>query len=108
MKYHSRSLLFLRQKISCWPMTRRHKVVLTLVAAITVAAVLLDPTCIFLGVLKNDSFYHGRPTTYWSRRIEGVRPPPESSGVAALWHQILAAVLPARGKPPEAIAILER
>jgi len=42
------------------------------VAIVLVSACLLpviDPTCVFWGLLNDESFYRGRPTTYWSRKI---------------------------------------
>jgi HEAT repeat protein len=35
--------------------------------------VLLDPTCVLLGWLSGESFYQGRPTTYWSRQLRTAR-----------------------------------
>src|SRR6266852_844020 len=48
---------------------------LALVIAIATIAVLSDPTCVLLGLLRNESFYEGRPTTYWSREIQQLRGP---------------------------------
>jgi HEAT repeat protein len=35
--------------------------------------VLLDPTCVLLGWITDQSFYKGRPTMYWSRRLKNAR-----------------------------------
>jgi hypothetical protein len=37
--------------------------------AAVVAAVWLDPTRVLLGLLKNESFYRGRPTSYWRAKV---------------------------------------
>jgi HEAT repeat protein len=45
-----------------------------LVALVAVGAVFLDPTCVLLGMLKQDSFFHGRPTTYWNKALRDPNP----------------------------------
>jgi len=52
---------------------RRKRLIVSLgvllgVCAIAVAVV-ADPTCVLLGLLRSESFYQGRPTSYWSREI---------------------------------------
>ncbi|HMC67337.1 MAG TPA: HEAT repeat domain-containing protein, partial [Gemmataceae bacterium] len=51
---------------------RRKRLIVSLAVLLGVCgiAVVADPTCVLLGLLRNESFYQGRPTTYWSREIE--------------------------------------
>jgi hypothetical protein len=38
--------------------------------AICLVAVSLDPTRVLLGLLRHESFFQGRPTSYWARRLD--------------------------------------
>src|SRR5437867_5222939 len=53
---------------------KKRLLILAGVGAVTCAAVLLDPTCVLLGLLRNESFYRGRPTTYWGRALRDEDP----------------------------------
>ena len=53
---------------------------LAILVVICVLAVFLDPTYVLLGLLRNESFYQRRPTTYWSREIQKLRPRTSSAG----------------------------
>src|SRR5258708_6617527 len=44
---------------------KRWIILLAVGLAAMIAAVWLDPTYILLGLLRNESFYRGRPTSYW-------------------------------------------
>ncbi len=75
-----------------------------------------DPTCVLIGLLKKESFYESRPTTYWSRTIVAVgeakagnKPPSwvekvqSFVGIDPLDH---AAAIARLEKAPEAIHVL--
>ncbi|HMC67150.1 MAG TPA: hypothetical protein VKI65_19600, partial [Gemmataceae bacterium] len=53
---------------------KKRLLILAGVGAVTCAAVLLDPTCVLLGLLRNEGFYRGRPTTYWGRALRDEDP----------------------------------
>src|SRR5262249_9462862 len=46
---------------------------LALLLVVCAIAVVADPTCVLLRLLRNESFYQGRPTSYWSREIRRAR-----------------------------------
>src|SRR2546427_10287317 len=50
---------------------KRTWLIIALIAVILPAAVFLDPTFVILGWLRGESFYQGKPTSYWSREMRG-------------------------------------
>ncbi|HEV3341486.1 MAG TPA: hypothetical protein VG125_14050 [Pirellulales bacterium] len=52
-------------------MNRRSVWILLAVAAVTIAAILLDPTQVVIGKLAGEAFFQGRPTRYWIRSLRG-------------------------------------
>jgi hypothetical protein len=50
-------------------MRRRLLLGLAVVALVGFLAVMLDPTCVLWGLLTRESFYQGRPTSYWRGQI---------------------------------------
>jgi len=46
---------------------------LLILAILTAFAVWLEPTRVVWGWLRGEAFYEGRPTSYWSREIQGWR-----------------------------------
>src|SRR5262245_5539035 len=63
---------------------RRKRLIVSLAVLLGVCAiaVIADPTCVLLGLLRNESFYQGRPTTYWSREIQRLRDEKSASWLA--------------------------
>jgi HEAT repeat protein len=57
---------------------------LVLVALLALGAVLLDPTCTLLGLLKRESFYRSRPTTYWKSALKDSNPSVHQETLSAL------------------------
>jgi hypothetical protein len=55
-------------------MKKRLLIGLGIFLVLAVAAVLLDPTRVILGLLRNESFYDNRPTGYWSRQLRDRAP----------------------------------
>ena len=55
-------------------MKKRWLLVLIVIVAGGLAAIMLDPTCLVLGFLKQESFYQNRPTTYWRKALLDDRP----------------------------------
>src|SRR5437660_10940472 len=65
-------------------MKRRWLIGAGMVLALLIAGLYLDPTCVGLGILKRESFYRGRPTTYWSRTLRDSDPVVHGEMVQAL------------------------
>src|SRR5438270_5826275 len=55
-------------------MNKRWLIGLGIVIPLLAAAVYLDPTCTLQGILKRDSFYRARPTTYWRKALSDPMP----------------------------------
>src|SRR5262249_51555036 len=50
-------------------MRRRWVLWVGLVLAAVIAVVWLDPTRVLLGLVRNEAFYRGRPTSYWRAKV---------------------------------------
>src|SRR5438132_9378996 len=55
-------------------MRKRWLIGLGMAFVLLLAAVYLDPTCTLQGVLKRDSFFRGKPTTYWRKALNDSTP----------------------------------
>src|SRR5262249_39496826 len=62
--------------------TRRKRLIVSLAVLLAVCAiaVIAHPTWVLLGLLRNESFYQRRPTTYWSREIQKLQANRSASG----------------------------
>jgi HEAT repeat protein len=52
---------------------KRLLVGMAVLLTVLLCVVFLDPTSVLLGRLSGESFYQGRPTTYWSRQLRTAR-----------------------------------
>src|SRR5947209_4038854 len=70
------------------------KLLIGLVAGLAVAvlAVLLDPTYVLRGVLRGQSFFQGRPTSYWHRELQSEDPAVAAEAQRRLREGSVAAV----------------
>src|SRR5581483_6173155 len=53
---------------------KRWLVLVGIVVTGSVVGVWLDPTCVVLGFLRGETFFEGRPTTYWHRALRSLDP----------------------------------
>jgi hypothetical protein len=51
-------------------MKRRYRIALLLVPVLAVFIVWLEPTRVIWGWMRGETFYQGRPTSYWAARIQ--------------------------------------
>src|SRR5437762_12713612 len=42
---------------------------MAIAVVLLILVVRVEPTCVLQGLVKGESFFHGRPTTYWNREI---------------------------------------
>jgi len=70
-------------RVNAEAIMKKHIIIwLGIVPAVVLGIILLDPTCILLGLIRDESFYDGRPTTYWSRILaEKNRSGPRLEGI---------------------------
>jgi HEAT repeat protein len=97
-------------------MRHRHLLlVLTSLAVLGFAVVMLDPTCVLWGLLTGESFYQGRPTSYWRKHVSRaeearrrVLSPPGKTTPPNIFHFEEPIDPKARAllKDPEAVAVL--
>src|SRR5262245_46016968 len=67
-------------------------IALALVLAAAAAALWREPTGWLWGTLRRESFYDGKPTTYWERALRGDRPSAQVEARKALTDGKAAAV----------------
>jgi hypothetical protein len=71
-------------------MVRRLLLGLAILVALLVVVVLLEPTGVALGLIRQEKFYKGRPTSFWRRALLDPGP-----GAATNTHQEMVADGPA-------------
>jgi hypothetical protein len=91
---------------------RRLFLVLGLSLATLVAVVLLEPTRVLWGLLRNESFYRNRPTSYWRAKVHRdiyFKPSPSTTGgwfnLASIHREELYGLQTTLGEAPDPAAI---
>jgi hypothetical protein len=53
---------------------RRRWWILYGLAVLIVVVIWLDPTCVLWGLIRGETFYRGRPSSFWARQMQAETP----------------------------------